>query len=43
VADRIAKPEKAGDLIQTLDEVHNQEGVLVCEFRRTVMVRRASA
>jgi len=43
VADRIAKPEKAGDLIQTLDEVHNQEGVLVCEFRRTVMVRRAFA
>jgi acyl dehydratase len=40
VTDRIAKPDKAGDLILTADEVHNQSGILVLEFRRTVMVRR---
>jgi acyl dehydratase len=40
VTERIAKPEKAGDLILTSDVVHNQEGVAVLEFRRTIMVRR---
>ena len=40
VEDRIAKPDKAGDLLLTRDEVHNQDGVLVLEFRRTIMVRR---
>jgi acyl dehydratase len=43
VTDRIAKPDKAGDLLLTNDEVHNQSGVLVLEFRRTVMVRRQDA
>jgi oxepin-CoA hydrolase / 3-oxo-5,6-dehydrosuberyl-CoA semialdehyde dehydrogenase len=40
VTDRIAKPHKSGDLILTADQVHNQLGDLVLEFRRTVMVRR---
>jgi acyl dehydratase len=40
VTDRIAKPNKPGDLILTADQVHNQLGDLVLEFRRTVMVRR---
>jgi acyl dehydratase len=40
VTERIAKPEKAGDLILTSDAVHNQDGVVVLEFRRAVMVRR---
>jgi acyl dehydratase len=43
VTDLFAKPEKAGDLILTFDEVHNQQGALVCEFRRTIMVRRQAA
>lgn len=41
VEDRIAKPDKAGDLLLVRDEVHNQAGVLVLEFRRTIMVKRA--
>ena len=41
VEDRIAKPDKAGDLLLVRDEVHNQDGVLVLEFRRTIMVKRA--
>jgi itaconyl-CoA hydratase len=40
VEERIAKPDKAGDLLLVRDEVHNQDGVLVLEFRRTIMVRR---
>ena len=40
VEDRIAKPDKAGDLLLVRDEVHNQDGVLVLEFRRTIMVKR---
>lgn len=43
VEDRIAKPEKAGDLLLTRDEVHNQHGDLVLEFRRAILVRRAAA
>lgn len=41
VEDRIVKPEKAGDLLLVHDEVHNQDGALVLEFRRTIMVKRA--
>lgn len=40
VEDRIAKPDKAGDLLLTRDEVRNQHGDLVLEFRRTIMVKR---
>ena len=40
VEDRIAKPDKAGDLLLVRDEVHNQDGVLVLEFRRTIMIKR---
>jgi oxepin-CoA hydrolase/3-oxo-5,6-dehydrosuberyl-CoA semialdehyde dehydrogenase len=40
VADRIAKPAKAGDLLLVQDRVHNQRDELVLEFRRTIMVRR---
>ncbi|HEX3793627.1 MAG TPA: MaoC/PaaZ C-terminal domain-containing protein [Acidimicrobiales bacterium] len=40
VEERILKPEKAGDLLIISDEVFNQEGATVLEFRRTVMVRR---
>lgn len=43
VVEHIAKPDKAGDLLLTCDEVHNQLGTLVLEFRRTVMVRRRDA
>lgn len=35
------RPEKAGDFVVLRDEVHNQDGELVLEFQRTVMVRRA--
>ena len=40
VTEHIPKPAKAGDLIAVTDEVHNQDGDLVLEFRRTIMVRR---
>jgi len=40
VDERIPKPDKAGDLLLVSDQVHNQHGDLVLEFRRTVMVRR---
>ena len=43
VDDLIGKPEKAGDLLLVSDQVHNQDGVLVLSFRRTIMVRRSSA
>lgn len=41
VLERVDRPGKAGDFLILQDEVHNQEGELVLEFRRTVMVRRA--
>ncbi len=40
VLERVAKPAKSGDVIVVSDEVHNQEGALVLEFRRSIMVRR---
>ena len=40
VEERIAKPEKAGDLLVVMDRVTNQEGTVVLEFRRTIMVKR---
>jgi acyl dehydratase len=40
VEERIRKPDKAGDLLLTRDEVHNQHGELVLEFRRTIMIKR---
>jgi acyl dehydratase len=40
VADRQAKPEKAGDLLFVSDRVHNQRGELVLEFSRVIMVTR---
>ena len=42
VTDRISRPEKAGDILFTHDEVHNQDRELVLEFSRTIMVRRPS-
>jgi itaconyl-CoA hydratase len=42
VEERVPKPEKAGDLLLVRDEVHNQDGILVLEFRRTIMVKRVS-
>ena len=34
------KPDKPGDLLIVSDQVHNQDGALVLEFRRVIMVRR---
>ena len=41
VEERIKRPDKAGDLLVVMDRVTNQEGIVVLEFRRTVMVKRA--
>jgi acyl dehydratase len=35
------KPGRPGDVLTVHDEVHNHEGELVMEFKRTIMVRRA--
>ncbi|HWF53296.1 MAG TPA: MaoC/PaaZ C-terminal domain-containing protein [Solirubrobacteraceae bacterium] len=35
-----SKPEKPGDLLLVEDQVHNQHGELVLEFRRAIMIRR---
>lgn len=40
VEEHVNKPDKAGDLLLVRDEVHNQTGLLVLSFRRTIMVRR---
>jgi acyl dehydratase len=40
VAERRARPEKPGDYLLVHDRVHNQNGVLVLEFTRTIMIRR---
>ncbi|MBA3741971.1 MaoC/PaaZ C-terminal domain-containing protein [Sporichthya sp.] len=39
----ISKPEKAGDLLLTHDEAHNQDGTLVLDFVRAIMVRRSTS
>lgn len=41
IGERIEKPEKAGDLLLTHDEVENQHGALVLTFDRTIMIHRA--
>ena len=41
VRELIAKPEKRGDLLVVDDQVVNQDGTVVLEFTRTIMVRRA--
>jgi acyl dehydratase len=41
VCELLPKPDKAGDLVVVDDTVHNQNGVLVLEFRRTIMVQRS--
>jgi acyl dehydratase len=40
VLERRPRPEKPGDMLVVEDEVRNQDGELVLEFRRTIMVRR---
>ena len=40
VEERQSKPEKPGDLLIVCDQVHNQHGALVLEFRRVIMVKR---
>jgi acyl dehydratase len=40
VTDRQSKPEKPGDLLFVTDHVHNQDGELVLEFQRTILIRR---
>ena len=40
VTDRQDKPEKPGDLLFVDDTVRNQDGELVLEFKRVVMVKR---
>lgn len=35
------RPDKPGDLLTVHDQVHNQEGELVLEFQRVILVRRS--
>jgi acyl dehydratase len=41
VVQRQPRPEKPGDYLLVHDQVLNQDGVLVLEFKRTIMIRRA--
>jgi oxepin-CoA hydrolase/3-oxo-5,6-dehydrosuberyl-CoA semialdehyde dehydrogenase len=41
IDERIAKPDKPGDLLLISDRVHDQHGNVVMEFQRTIMVRRS--
>ena len=40
VEERQSKPDKPGDLLIVSDQVRNQDGTLVLEFRRVIMVKR---
>jgi acyl dehydratase len=40
VTDRQSKPEKPGDLLFIDDQVRNQYGATVLEFKRVIMVKR---
>jgi oxepin-CoA hydrolase/3-oxo-5,6-dehydrosuberyl-CoA semialdehyde dehydrogenase len=40
VLERRPRPDKPGDFLIVEDEVRNQDGELVLEFRRVIMVRR---